>query len=124
MGREQVMLSKGDTTYIKPKDLKVGTTISGTYRGSFEDKYEKLNHKIGQDDGTTKVINGTGLLNALLEKVAVGAKVDIVYKGKSQITSGQYKGTDSHSFDVFVINEGDKENETVAPKVASNSFPF
>lgn len=121
MSREQVKLSGGATTYIKPKDLKAGTTISGLYRGSFEDKYEKLNHRIEQADGTQKVINGTGQLNALLAKVSEGTKVDVVYKGKSAIASGEFKGTMAHNFEVYTVKE---DSNAAASNNAVRANPF
>lgn len=122
MAREQVKISQGETTYVKPKELKAGAIIAGTYRGSFEDKYEKLNHRIEQADGTTKVVNGTGQLNLLLAKVKQGDKVELVYKGTNVIASGQYKGTKAHTFEVFLIN--DEAGAAASKEVAPNGFPF
>ncbi len=121
MSREQVQLSGGATTYIKPKDLKAGATITGVYRGSFEDKYEKLNHRIEQEDGSQKVINGTGQLNALLAKVAEGTKIDVVYKGTSTIASGQYKGTKAHTFEVYTLKE---DSNAAASASVARANPF
>lgn len=115
--------ASGATTYIKPKDLKKGTVITGTYAGSFEDKYEKLNHRLSQEDGSTKVVNGTGQLNALMAKVKIGTPVELVYEGTSAIQSGQYKGTKAHSFKVFTLNSGAGQS-AVAAGPGKSEFPF
>lgn len=121
MSRQQVQLSGGATTYIKPKDLKAGATIAGVYRGSFEDKYEKLNHRLEQADGSQKVINGTGQLNALLAKVTEGTSIEVVYKGTNTITSGQYKGTKAHTFEVYKV---ENEESNAAVSAPARAFPF
>lgn len=124
MSRTQVKLSEGGTTsYVKAKDLKAGTTISGIFRGTFEDKFEKLNHRLEQADGSTIVINGTTQLNNLIAKVSEGTKLDVVYKGKSTIKSGKYAGKEAHSFDVFTVGDAGKPAAAVKSSKASE-FPF
>ena len=105
MAKEKVTLGEGGgITYIKPGSLESGTTIAGTYLGltSNADQFGKRNHRIKSSDGSSLVINSTGKLDKLMEKVSAGSEVEIVYLGKTKIQTGPQAGKQAHNFDVFV----------------------
>lgn len=114
--------------FIRVKNLKKNQEISGVYLGSYLDtKYSlpekpKFNYRIELASATTLptqatkkdpvvnqkfkagdvvVINGAGNLPKLLSTVDAGTDLDIVYTGTSMIKSGQFKGTDSHTFEIY-----------------------
>ncbi len=103
MGKTKITLGgEGGITYFRPKDLEIDQMITGTYLGTVTDSFSNTGHKLRLTDGSTGVINGAGKLNALLELVSVGSAIEVVYKGKSTIESGKWKGKAAHDFDVFV----------------------
>lgn len=80
--------------------LEEGAEFNGKYDGSFKDKtYGKYTHKIDTNAGLIG-LPGCGQLDKLMEKVAPGATVKIVYRGKQEIQSGKYAGSSAHAFAV------------------------
>ena len=114
MAKQQIKLGEGKTTYFRPKEMTEGQKISGKYVGTLTDNYENLCHKLILENGETGIINGSGKLNALLERVASGTNIDVVFKGKSEIQSGKWKGTMAYDYDLFAdelaATEGSEEN--------------
>lgn len=98
--KKQKVSIGGDVTYFKPNELDEGQTVSGKYIGTRRDSYGNLCHRLELEDGTEGVVNGTGQLNKLMERVARGASVDITYNGKVTIEKGPQKGKKAHAFDV------------------------
>lgn len=123
MAKTKVTLSGEGITYFRPKDLKVGETISGEYLGTIVDRFQNTGHKLKLADGSIGILNGAGQLNALLAKVAVGSSIDIVYQGKNVMTKGQFKGAQAHSFDVYT--EAVEDSDTPAVETSSDdNLPF
>ncbi len=92
----------------KGKHYPAGTEILGTYQGSFTDKtYGKVTHKVKTDAGLVG-LPGCAQLNKLLEQVADGATVQVIYRGKNEIQSGKYAGKHAHS---FIVNADKFKNE-------------
>lgn len=109
--------------FIRVKNLKKGDEISGLYLGSYTDKkYGKLNHRIQlqvaatlpvQADkkspvtktkfkvGDIIVLNSSGSLDKQLVEYPKNTEMDIVYNGMSTLTSGQFKGEEFHTFEIF-----------------------
>lgn len=78
-----------------------GDTVTGTFLSSREDNYGKQNYSIKQGDGSIIVLAGQGNLGRQMSAVEPGNYVEVTYNGKKEITSGQWKGKDSHSFTVL-----------------------
>ena len=83
----------------RARQLVEGATFTGTYEGSFENKFGGSNHKIATDEGLI-VLPSAAQLNKLLEKAVVGTGVIISYSGKKAIKSGKYEGKIAHEFTV------------------------
>lgn len=81
--------------------INAGDTIAGTFVDAREDNYGKQNYKIKLGDGTNLVLAGQGNLGRQMAAVEPGNYVEITYKGKQTITSGQWKGKESHTFTVL-----------------------
>jgi len=123
MAKTKVTLSDEGIIYFRPKDLKVGQTISGEYLGTIVDRFNNTGHKIKLTDGSMGILNGAGQLNALLAKVSVGSSIDVVYQGKNVMSKGQFKGAEAHSFDVY--SEAVESADTSATETPSDdNLPF
>lgn len=125
MSRQKV--TQGEASFVKAKELTVGTIIAGSYLGHYVDKYNKRNHRLAQADGSTKIVNGSGQLNKLLEKVPTGSQVELEYRGTQKLTKGEFAGTEAHQFDVYIINGDANAATKTAPAKATGSdkkYPF
>lgn len=129
MGREKI--TGGETTYIRPGQLTKGSVIAGIYRGSFEDRFEKLNYRLEQADKSMKVVNGSGLLDNLMQRVNIGDSIEIVYTGKQALKTGKFAGKEAHGFEVFKMTDADatktvvkEETKTAAVANKTDGFPF
>lgn len=88
--------------YVKPSQLKIGDAIVGIFKETTTDaKYGTLKHHILQEDGSFKIINGSGQLNHVMKSIAAETKVRIEFAGKSKLESGKFKGTDANQWKVF-----------------------
>ncbi len=82
------------------KQLMPGTTISGTFEGSFTTKkFGTTYHKVQTSEGLIAVPGATQV-NNLVKRVALGSEIQIVYNGKETIKKGNYAGKQAHSFNV------------------------
>lgn len=82
------------------RQLKAGTTINGTYEGSFTTKkFGTVFHKVNTTNGLI-AIQGSGQLNKLMAKIANGAEVQIVYEGSEVMKRGNFAGKSAHNFQV------------------------
>lgn len=104
---------QGAITFIRAGELnKAGTTgvvAVGTYEGTLPNNKdaEKLDYKIRLQNGDLAIVNVAGNLKyrmdqAIEKGLQVGDIVQISYLGKTPMTSGKYKGTPAHSFDVAI----------------------
>lgn len=90
------------TVYVKPSQMKVGDFVEGVFTETQTDeKYDTLKHFLRQDDGSFKVINGSGQLNFIMSKIAPGTKIRVVFEGKKKLDSGKFKGTEANQWKVF-----------------------
>lgn len=82
------------------KQLQIGTTIAGTYEGSFATKkHGTVFYKINTAAGLVAV-QGSGQLNKLMGRIPQGSEVQIVYQGREAIKKGNFAGVLAHSFQV------------------------
>lgn len=92
----------GATQYIKPSQLKEGDTIEGVFCGTEKDpKFGTLKHSLRQEDGSLKIVNGSGQLNFVMESIAKGEKIRIVFEGKKKLESGKFMGTMANQWKVL-----------------------
>ena len=76
-----------------------GSTISGTFSSTYVDeKFRKNNFVITQLDGSNVVVAQSGNLGVKMSEVPAGSYVEITYKGKSPMKSGNFKGTLAHNW--------------------------
>ena len=98
----------GSIEFIRPKKLSdegfEGVLFEGTYLESIPNKYDenKNDFKFEKEGGDVVIINGAGNLGYRMKEVSPGDYCQVTYEGKKEITSGKYKGTPSHSFDVLI----------------------
>ena len=109
MSKTQVKLTDDNVTYFRAKELKVGQKIVGKYVKQIEDKYGHPCFKLVLTDGTTGIINYTGQLAALFEKVAIGTDVEVIYQGKTVIESGKWAGEEAHIFELCMEDASDND---------------
>ncbi len=86
------------------QELTVGGAIEGTLTAVGVNKFGKDEYRIAAfTDGKTFVIANAGnLAYRLKEKgINVGDAVRIEYNGKTPMSSGKYKGTPAHNFNVL-----------------------
>lgn len=89
-----------------------GEVVRGLYKSSAPNKLNKgrLDYTIEDEaTGAITVVNGAGNLGYQMAKIPVGSFLAINYNGMSKITSGDYAGTDAHSFTVLAENLEDSE---------------
>jgi hypothetical protein len=104
--------TQGDLKFISAgklfKEGITGVVAQGLYEGAKEidTKYgKKQQYSVRQDDGSLVLLDGAGNLGSQMDKVQLGAYVQISYMGKDTITSGQWKGNQSHKYIVGVEAE-------------------
>jgi len=91
----------GPVTYIGPKNLEVGQTVSGIFLGLTEpDQFDKENFKLEGADGELIIVNRSGQLAFLMNRVPIGAQVNVTYRGKQVIATGRAKGKEAHQWEV------------------------
>lgn len=107
-------LSQGEVRYIRASTLeKEGTTgvvAEGLYEGTkeVEGKFgPQTIIEIRAANGDLLRVNSAGNLGYRMEQaiskgLKVGMPIQITYLGKSKMSSGAYKGTMAHSFDVLI----------------------
>jgi hypothetical protein len=79
--------------------LNEGGTVAGTLSGSFiDEKFKKNNFILTNSEGTELVVPQSGNLGVKMSEVPEGAYVEITYKGKSPMKSGNFKGTLAHNW--------------------------
>lgn len=90
------MKQNANTDYTKTvtwntKDLAVGAKLEGDYIDKEEFTYNgqaKIKYVIEGVDGTTYGVYGSAVLNRLFEKVSIGSRVWIEFKGKGATKNG------------------------------------
>jgi len=108
------------TTYLKPKEMSVGQSVSGVFKNTYEnEEYGTLTHYIEGADETIG-INGSGMLNALLKRVPFGTEVTIEYLGKDNYTNKKGREVEAHQFSVLVP-EGAELSEGASEALADDS---
>lgn len=110
-------LSGMKKTFKKWADYTKGDVVVGKYVGKHEDiTYGKTHHiieveytnvsdkKWGKEIlGQNLVLNSAGMVDAAFEKIEIGQLVQVTYEGTSVIEKGKYKGKDSHSIIVELV---------------------
>lgn len=81
--------------------LSIGDSVSGIYQSSAVDQYGKTAYSIELGNGKTQVVTGAGNLGRQMAEVTPGTYVQITYNGKQEMKSGQWKGKESHQFQVL-----------------------
>ncbi len=101
---------KGNLSFVRPaqlaKDGVTGVVAQGIYEGTLENKFDagKPDFKVRDDAGNLIILNSAGSLAKQLNRVAVGSYVQIIYKGKTEMTQGKMAGKQSHSFVVLIAD--------------------
>ena len=114
---KQVTFEAGE--YVKPKNLKPGTVIHGIFiETSINPKNQAVSHKIKLMNSDREILlSGVAFLNALMAKVQPGAEVKIKYLGMQECPGGQWKGTQSHQFEVSVAETVSSNHELSAEEI-------
>lgn len=95
----------GRPEYIKYTDCKGGDKLveMGEYLGTTEGKYGIQHRYLEVSSGAEKVLNSAGQLNYIMDsKVDEGDVVDVVFKGKTILESGPFKGKEANNFAVSI----------------------
>lgn len=105
MAFKKVEISDG-VNYIRPKALAdsgtKGVILEGEFLGTVENPMSKnSDFKFSTADGIT-VINRSGTLAKRMELINPGTLCQVVYNGQAEISTGAYKGTLAHQFEVLV----------------------
>lgn len=106
-------LKQGAVKFVRAGELsKAGTTgivAEGTYEGTIANNKDnrKVDYKIRASNGDLIIVNAAGNLSyrmgqAIEQGLVLGTPIQVSYLGKTPMTSGPYKGTPAHSFDVFI----------------------
>ena len=106
-----------DATYISVKNIPKDDPFQGKFLETYEGKFG-LNHKfeatsdlvttnnkdekVAINEGDLVIINGSGMLNSKLSRVAAGSEVLIEYLGEEAIKNGNFKGKNAHIVDISV----------------------
>lgn len=99
-----------DVMYVKPSSLKINDAIEGTFLETTTDEtYDTLKHHLRQEDGSVKIINGSGQLNHVMKAIAPGTKIRVVYKGKKKLESGKFKGKDANQWQVLKAKKSEPQ---------------
>lgn len=96
----------GSKKYFKYSECKKGDVLvsSGTYLGIEEGKFG-IEHNYKLPSGEIVVLNSAGKLNYLMSKFAsAGTVCNVIYGGKIVLQKGDFKGKESHDFDLEVEN--------------------
>lgn len=107
----------GPKKFVKPKDCTKGEVIvEGKYIGRSYNKYGKENFDFKPEEGPIVSINHAGHLNYMIENyVVIGDSVRVTYAGKEALESGDYKGVESHQFEVEVSEDDLKDGSRLVP---------
>lgn len=60
--------------------------------------------------GKNILLNSAGMLDKAMEKVEEGQIVQVTYNGKHVIEKGKWKGSNSHTMDVLLVDEESGED--------------
>lgn len=108
-------ITSGSVTFLKPKDMQIDQEIIGKLSKVVEGQYG-LTYYLKQQDGSTIGVNGAGQLDSLMEQIAEGETVRIVYKGQVKLKSGAFKGKPAHQFKVFLVESDDAPTADIEAK--------
>jgi hypothetical protein len=101
MSKVYQKVTASDIEFKKPNEMAVGEVIEGRYVEAKKiGKFDKFTYLIETEAGTTIGLNEAGQLAKLMAKVPVGSDVRITYQGMAVIKSGQWKGSEAHTFEV------------------------
>ena len=95
-----VVSGENNVQFLKPAEL-ADANLEGIFIESYEGKFG-LNHKIETEAGETIIVNGFGMLNKKMEKVAKGSFIKLDYLGKKEIETGDMKGKLAHQVEVLI----------------------
>lgn len=96
----------GSKKYFKYSECKKGDVLvsGGTYLGVEEGKFG-IEHNYKLPSGEIVVLNSAGKLNYLMSRfAAAGTICNVIYGGKIVLQKGDFKGKESHDFDLEVEN--------------------
>lgn len=104
---KKVGVESGNLTFIRPSKLTEedvdSVLVEGTFIESMPNHYDNSrdDFKLEKEDGSAVVINGAGNLGYRMKLVSPGDYIQIIYRGKQEITSGKMKGREAHTFDIM-----------------------
>ena len=96
-----VEVDSGPIEFPKYAECEPNTTWEGTYVAKGISKFDKPTFTLDTDKGRV-LLNGAGNLSYQMEKVEVGALVQVIYGGMEALKNGDYAGTKAHQFRVLV----------------------
>lgn len=115
----------GGSKNFRPwKDWVEGDLVVGKRVGTHLDQYDKECIIIKVEDaqwddqdeadaiiGKEMVLNHAGQLNKAFDKIDEDEMVQVIYTGTAEMAKGKYKGNDSHTFEIDVVEEDDGSEE-------------
>ena len=110
---KKISLGDGKVTYFRAKEMSIGQKVNGRYVKQLTDKFGNPAYKLELANGTIGILNSTGQLASLFEKVSIGDNVEVIYQGTSEIETGKWAGTEAHVFEVFSDGAGNSTNDAL-----------
>lgn len=91
-------------TFLKPRDIEVGASVSGYYLESREDQYGKPGHKLKTSEGKI-VVNSATNLDDYMAMLEPGPFIRITRIEDEIITGGPHKGKPKFMFEVAIVED-------------------
>jgi hypothetical protein len=107
----------GAKKFFRYGELKKGEVLiaGGTYLGQEDGKFG-IEHNFKLPSGELAVLNSAGHLNWLVQNfLPVGTVCNITYAGKDVINKGDFKGKESHRFELEVDDGGAQPTAKAMP---------
>jgi hypothetical protein len=118
-------LTVGKRSFRAWGDWEVGDKVIGKYISRGTDQYENPSYilevlecefadKAANKKAVAEVnlsLNSCGMLDSAMDGVKFGEIVEIEYLGTEKLTTGKYKGKESHQVSVVVLADPDEETE-------------
>lgn len=120
-------ISGGRKEFRPWKEWKAGDFVIGEYIGEHEDGYQNICRVVkvveANFQGKPKsskaivdknlVLNSAGMLDKAFDEneIEFGQIVKVTYNGTNEIEKGKYKGKESHTFDIELLEDEDEPSE-------------
>lgn len=98
--------------YIKYSESQPGPIAQGLYtKMQMDPLFDRPRYFIEADDGTTTVLNATGQLDKIMEKVPFNTYLRVIFNGLSTITKGKHAGKLAYGFTVQADRDRSKNEQ-------------